>query len=282
MRATVRAHMRFFFPSQRCKITHGRMLPECCQFTATDPTIPISGRGNRHVDVRELVWAPFDEGAKLAELVDGARTALQQAIPGREPSSRDLNMLDHQLELAMQAASGDHRGVGKNETAYYDVESETDRFCMPHYALDEGGASPGLPNGAEADLLKHRYNIRNMGASTQTDSEKVRPPENMAVKIALARTMPFAAISKRDDELFASEGWRRHTSTDVITSETDAVPSFVPPVSTMSHHKLSSTVENARFEQVTDMPLFPDGHPAWFRGWDQFFDAGDPFPQEMA
>ena len=245
------------------------------EFTPTDPTIPISGRGNRHLDVRELVWEPTDEGERLASLRAQARAALVAAMPGREPTERDLNMLDHHLELAIQAASGDKRGLGFNETAYFDVGSETGRFCMPHYGMDES-------NGEQVRLLQRRYNVQNLGPVTQTRGSSMRPPEEMAVKIAVARTLPFTAISKRDDDLFLSEDWRRHTHGDVVTAAADAVPTFVPPIPSMPHHKLARGTENARFDQVTDQPLYPDGHPAWFRGWDQFFDSEDPFPPEMA
>ena len=251
------------------------VVPDVYAFAATDPTIPLTGAGNLGVDVRKLVWTKdFDDaGDRLDRLRERARRELTSRMPvlGGGPSQRDLNLLDQHLEIAMDAVGG-NRQLGYAEATYYNVDTETDRYNMPHYAMDD----PQLH-----DLLKQRYNIANDGLPSAPPQVMggQSDPETLAIKIAVARTLPFTAISRVDDELFKQETWRGHTQTDVIKGTVDAVPVFVPPVPSKPHAKLSGVVENTRFDQVTEQPLYPDGHPAWFEGWDQFFD--NPFPEEM-
>jgi len=254
------------------------LVPDVYAFTPTDPTVPLTGAGNRNLDVRELLWTKdFDDpGERMQRLRDRARRELSAKMPGTSfgssgPTERDLNLLDQHLERALDAVGG-NRKTGYAEATYYSTASEQGRYNMPHYVMDD----PQLSN-----LIKERYNIANDGkpsvpADVITASAE---PEALAIRIAVERTLPFTAVSRVDDELFRQETWRGHTLTDVVSGTVDAVPVFVPPVPAKPHAKLSGVVDNARFDEVTDQPLYPDGHPAWFAGWDQFFD--DPFPQEM-
>ena len=251
------------------------VVPDVYAFQSTDPTIPLTGAGNHGVDVRELVWTKdFDDaGDRVDRLRERARRELTARMPPLSggPSERDLNLLDQHVELAMEAVGG-NRHTGYAEPTYYNVDKEADRYNMPNYAMDD----PQLQ-----DLLKQRYNIANDGHPSIPPKVMgaAADPETLAVKIAVERTLPFTAISRVDDELFRQETWRAHTQVDVITGTVDGVPVFVPPVPTKPHAKLSGLVENTRYDHVTEQPLYPDGHPAWFAGWDQFFDS--PFPEEM-
>ena len=250
------------------------VVPDVYEYNETNPTIPLTGAGNHNVDVRALVWTDaFEGGGRLERLRQRARRELGARMPALSsgPTERDLNLLDQHIELAMNAVGGD-RQTGRAEGTYYNTNNETGRYNMPHYAMDDPVVH---------DLLKQRYNIANDGLPsvpeqvTGADAD----PETLVVKIAVERTLPFTSVSRVDDEIFKQETWRAHTHVDVINGTVDAVPVFVPPVPAKPHAKLSSLVENTRFDQVTEQPLYPDGHPAWFEGWDQYFD--NPFPEEM-
>lgn len=233
------------------------------------PAVSLLGAGNEDADPRRIAWARTDAGAYLAAIRSRARDELTSRM-GRAPSERDLNELDRRLEIAMDAVGGRR---GALETAYYYVPREEDRVCMPHYAPDDTA-------GEEANAVRARYGIRN-GRRGQSDATAAAAdPVNEVVKLAVEQTLPFTAVSRRDDQLFKQESWRSHTTTDVATgSAASTTPLFRPPNPTLPHVKGQQTITNPRMDDVTDQPLYPDGHPAWFQGWDQFFDS--PFPDEM-
>lgn len=252
----------------------GELLNSAYAFEETNPTIDVTGAGNRHLDPRRLLWTNDYVGnaaLDIEALHDKARAELRSRMPS-EPTQRDLNMLDYHLEIALKAVSG-NRQSGNAESTYYYVTREDKRYHMPHYVFDDDKAG---------EILKRRYNISNHSDDRPTTAPGVTTdaadPKGMILKIAVERTLPFTSISRADDELFAKEAWRRHTTTDVVQGTTDSVPVFVPPIPAKAHAKLSAMVDNARFDEVTDQPLYPDGHPAWFAGWDSFFD--DPFPEQ--
>jgi hypothetical protein len=234
------------------------------------PAVALLGAGNDDADPRRTAWARTDMGAYLTALRDRARDELTSRM-GRAPSERDLNELDRRLEVAMGAVGGRR---GTPEASYYYAPREVDRVCMPHYAPDDTA-------GEESNGIRARYGIRN-GRRGQSDATAAAAdPANEVVKLVVEQTLPFTAVSQRDDILFKQESWRSHTSTDVaVGTAATTIPMFQPPNPTMPHAKGQQLTTNPRMDDVTDQPLYPDGHPAWFKGWDQFFDS--PFPNEMS
>lgn len=257
------------------------VLPGVYEIESIDPTIAITGAGNRNLSVRELVWGTGQStdvsDGRAAAASTSVRQRAQAALAARmglsaPPSARDLNLLDFHLELAIKAVGG-HRGVARAEPTYYNVENEVDRYSMPHYVMDDTVRDG--PVIKELYGVSESYKFKSYPANKMSDDHFA-----LAVKIAVERTLPFTAVSRVDDEIFRKEDWRRHTMVDVVTASSDAAPQFVPPIPSKPHAKLSGLVDNVRYDQVSEQPLYPDGHPAWFRGWDQFFQAD--FPEEMA
>jgi hypothetical protein len=183
----------------------------------------------------------------------------------REPTERDYNELDRRLQLSIDAVEGE-----RTAHPFFFVEAEASRVHMPHCVFDDPAQSP---------LLRLRYGITDdpsMPLRNRDTGDSSRDPRWQAIKLAVELTLPFTRVSVADDELHAREKWRAHTTSDVLNSTEDAVPLTAPARPVKPHHRSTANVlENLRFEK----PLYPDGHQAWFEGWDQFLDT--PFPEEI-
>jgi hypothetical protein len=236
-------------------------------FEITDPAGPLTGLGDVRTDLRAVAWSESSgesAGAYITGLRQQARDALQVEMgTGNTPTQRDLNELDRQLELMMVSVGGNrHRGY--HESPYFYVSEEVDRVAMPHYAVDARMAS--------------QYNIRNSRPNMVDATAEKRDPASMVVMLAVALTLPYTKVSKRDDETFKKEKWRAHTHTDVVIGSAAHIPVYTTPQPTNPHTSTLKGNENMRFDAVTEHPIFPDGHSAWFEGWDKFLDT--PFPEE--
>jgi hypothetical protein len=247
----------------------GENLPA---FDPTDPTASLTGVGNLQSDLRVLTWGETEDtgdsaGAYMIDIREQARDALGTAMGGKTPTERDLNELDRQLELMMSSVGG-NRMRGHMEQTYFFASEEDERVSMPHYAV-------------ESERTAALFNIRNRRPDQVKNATSAeRDPSKMAVMLAVALTLPYTEISSRDDDVFVKEKWRAHTNTDVLQSATSSIPLFTAPLPTKPHSTTLKGGENVRFDEVTDRPLFPDGHSAWFEGWDKFLDS--PFPEEAA
>ena len=230
----------------------GTIVSGAYSHESVDAAAQLMGAGCSRADIRQVAWGGDEE---VASRISRLRRLCKEGVTtrlGRALTARDADEVDRRLEEAM-----------RGDTSTRSVEHEADRVAMPHY-------------GTEDKIIARQHAVRNNREGTSLPQDVVDGPEAQLIALVVELSLGFVAESSRDDTLFKTEAWRGHTVVDVVRGVTDGVPAFAPPRATMSTTKLSTTVDNPRMLEVSEQPLYPDGHPAWFAGWDQFFDASLP------
>jgi hypothetical protein len=101
-----------------------------------------------------------------------------------------------------------------------------------------------------------------------------RDPASMVVMLAVALTLPYTKVNKRDDETFKQEKWRAHTHNDVVGAAVAHVPAYIPRHNPPTHMpprlKVSKTCDmtpsqNIQFTRTATAPGLRAGTSFWTR-----------------